>query len=81
MAAGAVGAEPDRVVGTTQVGLVLGMTVDGSQLWQSVGELALLAVLARAVLLVGSAQLRFVTAWVDLGRRQRVGRGAGDCRG
>lgn len=71
VAARSVGAEPDRVVGPAQVGLVLGVSVDGSQLVQSVSELALLSVLAGAVLLVRSAQLRLVAACVDLGCRQR----------
>lgn len=71
VAAWSVGAESDRVVCATQVGLVLGVSVDGPQLRMSVGELALVAVLAGSVLLVRSAQLRLVAAWVDLGRRQR----------
>ena len=48
----------------------IGFHID-SQLFGSVGELALVAVLAGSVLLVRSAQLRLVAAWVDLGRRQR----------
>jgi len=71
VAAGSVGAESDGMVGPTQVGLVLGVSVDGSELRQSVSELALLAVLAGTVFLVRPAQLRLVAACVDLGRRQR----------
>jgi hypothetical protein len=66
-----VGAESNRVVRFTEVGLVLGMSVDCPQLLESVSELAFLAVLARTVFLVRSTQLRLVSARVDLGRRQR----------
>ena len=71
VAAGSVGAESDGVVGATQVGLVLRVSVHRPQLGVSVRELALVSVLAGSVLLVRSAQLRLVAAWVDLGRRQR----------
>ena len=72
VASRSVGAEPDRVVGPAQVGLVLGVSVDGPQLRQSVSELALLSVLAGSVFLIRSAQLRLVAASVDLGRWQRT---------
>jgi len=70
VAARTVGAEADRVVGAAQVRLVLGVAVDVAQLGVSVRELALLAVLAAAVLLVGPAQLGLVA-----GRGLRLGLG------
>jgi len=70
VAARTIGAEADRVVGAAQVRLVLGVAVDVAQLGVSVRELALLAVLAAAVLLVGPAQLGLVA-----GRGLRLGLG------
>lgn len=63
----AVGTEADRVVGATQVCLVLGVTGNGSQLLLSMGKLALVSVLARAILLEGAAQLGLVPVGVGLG--------------
>lgn len=79
VAARAVRAEADRVVGAAQVGLVLRVPIDVAQFVVTVGELTLLAVLAAAVLLVGSAQLGLVAGrglGLGLGR-QRGGRGLG----
>lgn len=62
-----VRAEPDSVEGSAQLCLVLGVAGQAAQLVKAVRELALLAVLARAALLEGPAQLSFVASRVDLG--------------
>jgi len=54
--------QPCRVIGLAEVGLVLWMAYDGPQFGASVSKLALVGVLARAVLLVRSAQLGLVAA-------------------
>lgn len=66
VAARPVGAEADGVEGAAELGLVLGVAGEAAQLVDAVGELALVAVLAGAVLLEGAAQLRLVAAGVDL---------------
>ena len=73
VAARAVGAQPDRVVGAAQLRLVLGVAHQCAQLVAAVRELALVAVLARAGLLEGPTQLRLVARRVDV----RGGRGRG----
>lgn len=55
-----VRAEADCVEGAAQLGLVLGMTREIAQLSVAVRELTLVAVLARAALLVRPAELRLV---------------------
>jgi len=60
VASGAVRTEADAVVGPAHVGLVFGMAVHRSQFLGAVGKLALFAVLADAVLLVGAAHLCLV---------------------
>jgi len=60
VAAGAVGAEADAVVGSAHVGLVFGMTVDGPQLVGAVSKLTFFSVLAYTVFLVGAAHLCLV---------------------
>jgi len=71
VAARAVRTQTGGVIRLTQVGLVLGMTRDGPQFGASVSELTLVAVLAGAVLLERSTQLRLVAA--GLGGRRRGG--------
>lgn len=66
MAARPVGAESDGVEGAAQLRFVFGMAAQAAKFVDSVGELALIAVLAGAVLLEGPAQLRLVAAGVDL---------------
>jgi len=66
-----VRAQPGRVVGFAQIGLVLRVACDRAQLGPPVRELALVAVLARAVFLVRPTQLRLVAAQ----RRSRLGSG------
>lgn len=66
VAARPVGAEADGVESAAELGLVLGVAGEAPQLVDAVGELALVAVLAGAVLLEGAAQLRLVAAGVDL---------------
>lgn len=65
VAARAVGAESDGMEGPAQLCLVLGVADQAAQLVSSVGELALLPVLARPGLLVGPAQLRLVPGGID----------------
>lgn len=67
VAARPVGAETDGVEGSAQLCLVLGVAGQAAQLMEAMRELALLAVLARAALLEGPAQLSFVASRVDLG--------------
>lgn len=55
MTARTVGAESHTVVSTTEICLVLGVTVYIAELVLAVSELTLLTILAAAVLLVGSA--------------------------
>lgn len=62
VAARPVRTQAGRVVSPTQIGLVLGMADHRTQLGPAVGELALVAVLARAVLFEGSAKFGLVTA-------------------
>ena len=80
VASWSVGAESHRMIGPAQVCLVLGMSRHCPHLVVAVGELALLTVLARPVLLVRATQLRLVTACVHLGAARR-GRGRGRGRG
>ncbi|MDG2671246.1 hypothetical protein P7M43_32340, partial [Vibrio parahaemolyticus] len=67
MAAGPIRAKADGVEGAAQLRLVLGVPSEAAQLMEAVRELALLAVLARAALLEGPAQLGLVARGVDLG--------------
>jgi len=60
VAARSVRAEADRVEGAAQLGLVLGMASEIAQLGESVRELTLVAVFARAILLVRPAELGLV---------------------
>ena len=60
MASRSVGTETHAVVSPAQVCLVLGMAVDVADLVDAMGELALVAVLACAVLLEWSAHLGLV---------------------
>lgn len=60
MASRPVRAEPDAVVGAAHVGLVFGVPVHGAKFVGAVRKLALFAVLALAVLLVGPAHLGLV---------------------
>jgi len=62
-----VGTESGRVIGPTQISFVLWMSVDWSQLWQSVCKLTFVTILAGSILLVRTTQFRLVTAGVDLG--------------
>lgn len=75
VAAGAVGAQADSVVSAAQLGLVLGVADQRAQLVGAVRELALVAVLARARLLEGPAQLGLVARGVDVGGSGGGGRG------
>ena len=61
MASRSVGTETHAVVSPAQVCLVLGMAVDVADLVDAMGELALVAVLACAVLLERSAHLGLVS--------------------
>jgi len=62
VAARSVRTQSGRVVGPAQVGLVLGVARQRAQLGATVRELALVAVLARAVLVERTTQLRLVAA-------------------
>ena len=64
VAARAVGAEADGVVGPAPLRLVLGVARQVAQLMAPMSELALVAVLAVAALLERSAQLRLVAGRV-----------------
>lgn len=75
VAAGAVGAQADSVVSAAQLGLVLGVADQRAQLVGAVRELTLVAVLARARLLEGPAQLGLVARGVDVGGSGGGGRG------
>jgi hypothetical protein len=62
-----VGAEAGAVVGAANLGLVLGMSVDGSEFFMSVGELTFVSVFACSMLLEGAAHLRLVScSWLLL---------------
>lgn len=62
----AVGAESGCVVGAAPFALVLGVARDLSQLCVAVGELALFAVLAVAILAKGTAEFGLIPGGVDL---------------
>lgn len=71
MAPRPVRAKSDRVESAAQLRLVLGVPDEGAELVESVGELALVPVLARPVLLKGPAQFRLIPTrvalrWLDL---------------
>lgn len=55
-----IGAEPNGVERPAQLRLVLGVPAEGPELRGTMGELALVAVLAETVFLEGPAQLRLV---------------------
>ena len=68
VASGAVGAEPDAVVGAAEVCLVFGVTGDIANVMSAMSELAFVSVLASAVLLIGATHLSFVAVGIlDLG--------------
>lgn len=60
-----VGTEPNRMVSPTQIGLVLGVSRDGSELLFAVGKLAFISVFTAATLLKRSAQLSLVSTGID----------------
>lgn len=71
VASGSVRTESDRVEGATQFRLVFRMTNETAKLVKAVSKLAFVAIFARAVLLVGSAQFCLVAtgigaAWLQL---------------
>jgi membrane-bound lytic murein transglycosylase len=74
VAARTVRAKPDAVVGSAKVGLVLGVAIDITNLMIAMGELALIAILADAMLLEGPAHLCLVPADTG-GLRTRGGHG------
>ena len=79
VAARAVRAESDGVERAAQLGLVLGVAHEASQLVHAVRELTLVAVLTRAVLLERAAQLGLVATRVgglSAGDRRLDGRAA-----
>ena len=74
--AGTIGAETHGMVCPAQVCLVFGVSSHGAQFGHAMGELALFAVLAGAVLLEGPAQLGLVATRIDglVGARPTAGR-------
>ena len=73
VAAGTIRAEAYRVKCAAQLGLVLGVTVQTSQLILTMGKLALVSVLAETVLLKGTAKFSLVARGVDVLARCRGG--------
>lgn len=69
VAPGSVGTEADGVEGPARLGLVFGVSAQTAQLVETVGELTLVSIFTRAVLLERAAQLRLVAGRVDLGPR------------
>lgn len=65
MTARSVRAESHRVIGSAQLGFVLGMAGQAAQLGHAVRELALVAILAHAELFERSTQLGLVAGSVD----------------
>jgi len=63
---GTVGTEPNRVIGPAQFGLVFRMSGHTSQIALSVRKLAFFAIFASSMFRERSAQLRLVSASVDL---------------
>jgi len=64
VASGAVGAEPDAVVGAAEVRLVFGVTGDIANVMSAMSKLAFVSVLASAVLLIGATHLSFVAVGI-----------------
>ena len=64
VAPGAVGAEPDAVVGAAEVCLVFGVSGDITKVVSAVSKLAFVSVLASAVLLIRSTHLSFVAVGI-----------------
>lgn len=64
-----IGAKPNGVESAAQLGLVLWVSGQASQLMDSMGKLALVTVLAGSILLKRTAQLCLVPAGVDLTTR------------
>lgn len=73
VAAGSVGAESGRVVGSAQIRLVLGVPGDAAEFLVAVSELALFSVFACPVFLKRTAEFGLVSAGIDrLGASSRA---------
>jgi nitric oxide reductase large subunit len=78
VAPGTIGTKSYAVIGLAQIGLVFWMSGYGAHISMAMSKLAFFAIFTRPVLGKRSAQLRLVTASVDLcGCRGR--RGCGGC--